>query len=268
VSLRLPYTSSDASRSSNASDEPEASGEAASEANELQARPVVLAARSMSMIRGIVGFVTLLIAFELRGGAQMSAAELLARNVARDLGHVMLRLDVTPIDQPPKWYFGVVVPLGVFGGLVGASIAPRLRRRIAEERMLAGSLALCGVAGVGALLLSGLAAYSILVVVVAAAASGGKQAFDSIIQRDAPVADRGRSFARFESRFQVAWVIGAVIPTAIHLPFEIGAAMVVAAAVATGFSYAGSGAPWRFRTPQPSRSGKSGISGRSSSSSS
>ena len=43
------------------------------------------------------------------------------------------------------------------------------------------------------------------------------------MQRDAPDANRGRSFARFESRFQVVWVLGAVVPAAVHLPFEAGA---------------------------------------------
>jgi hypothetical protein len=239
------------------------------EGDELNTAPVVLAATSMAVIRGIVGFVTLLLAFELRGGAQMSSAELLARNVSRNLGELMLRLEVTPIDRPPKWFFGVVVPLSVLGGLVGASIAPRLRRMLPEERILAGALLLCGLAGVAGVVLNGLAAYAILAFVVAAAASGGKQAFDAIIQRVAPDADRGRSFARFESRFQVAWVIGAVIPAAINLPFDVGAVMVIIAAVAAGFGYVTKGFPTGLLRPkagQLSRSGKSGISGMSSSS--
>ena len=36
-------------------------------------------------------------------------------------------------------------------------------------------------------------------------------AFDSLLQRDGPDAARGRAFARFETRFQVAWVIGALV---------------------------------------------------------
>jgi hypothetical protein len=34
--------------------------------------------------------------------------------------------------------------------------------------------------------------------------------FDSIVQRDAPEAARGRAFARFETRFQIVWVVGGV----------------------------------------------------------
>ncbi len=39
-----------------------------------------------------------------------------------------------------------------------------------------------------------------------------KQSFDALVQRDAPDANRGRSFARFETRFQLAWVLGAAVP--------------------------------------------------------
>ena len=46
----------------------------------------------------------------------------------------------------------------------------------------------------------------------ASAPTGGKLAFDSIVQRDAPDANRGRSFARFETRFQIIWVVGASSP--------------------------------------------------------
>ena len=38
-----------------------------------------------------------------------------------------------------------------------------------------------------------------------------KLAFDSIVQRDAPDANRGRSFAKFETRFQIIWVVGALL---------------------------------------------------------
>ena len=53
-----------------------------------------------------------------------------------------------------------------------------------------------------------------------------------------PDANRGRSFARFESRFQVAWVLGAVVPVVIHLPTDVGGAMVAALAVAAGVFFA------------------------------
>ena len=43
----------------------------------------------------------------------------------------------------------------------------------------------------------------------------GRIAFDSLLHRDGPEHLRGRAFARFETRFQLAWVIGALIPVAL-----------------------------------------------------
>jgi hypothetical protein len=170
-------------------------------------------------------------------------------------------LRIAPLPEPPKWYFAVVVAVGVAGGLVGAALAPRLRSFVSEERILLGASALSAVAGLVAVLTGGLLAYASISFLVSVAGSGGKQAFDSLVQRDAPDANRGRSFARFESRFQVVWVLGAVVPTAVHLPFEVGAvAVTVLGAFGTACYAVG-------RFPQLSRSGKSGMvpasSGRS-----
>ena len=49
-----------------------------------------------------------------------------------------------------------------------------------------------------------------------------KQAFDALVQRDAPDANRGRSFARFETKFQLAWVVGAAIPLLVRIPLVVG----------------------------------------------
>ncbi|HKY13577.1 MAG TPA: MFS transporter [Microthrixaceae bacterium] len=257
------------------------------EVAELRSTLVVSAASAMAVLRGVVGFVTMLLAFELRGGGDMSRAETLARNVARGMGEVVLRLEVLPVDEPPRWYFGVVVPLSVAGGLAGASLAPWFRRSVREERILAGALGLAAIAGLLAVLFDGLLAYSLLCFLVALAASAAKQAFDAVVQRDAPDANRGRSFARFEARFQVVWVAGALVPVAFDLPVGVGGAVVLVSCVTAGVMYTATGFPdvaalgsraatrarW-FRArgarpsgrTQPPRSGKSGMSGTSSSS--
>ena len=54
------------------------------------------------------------------------------------------------------------------------------------------------------------------------AASLGRLSFESMVQRDAPGANQGRAFARFESRFQLAWAIGAFIAVAIQVPGRVG----------------------------------------------
>ena len=66
-------------------------------------------------------------------------------------------------------------------------------------------------------------------------ANTAKLAFDSIVQRDAPDANRGRSFAKFETRFQIFWVIGAFIPVIIPIPARFGFLMI---AVTAGFAAA------------------------------
>jgi hypothetical protein len=53
---------------------------------------------------------------------------------------------------------------------------------------------------------------------VGLSSNAAKQAFDALVQRDAPDANRGRAFARFETRFQLAWVVAGVIPVLIVIP--------------------------------------------------
>ena len=58
---------------------------------------------------------------------------------------------------------------------------------------------------------------------VRAGSSGlSKLAVDSLVQRDAPDANYGRSFARFEGRFQLFCVAGAFLPVGLRLPIEAG----------------------------------------------
>ena len=54
---------------------------------------------------------------------------------------------------------------------------------------------------------------------IANLASGiGRMAFDSMVQRDAPGANQGQSFARFETRFQLSWAVAGVIPVLFTFP--------------------------------------------------
>jgi len=225
------------------------------------ASPIIrVEAASMAAIRGVVGFVTFVLAFELRGGHQPEAAEVLARNV----GTVLARRPgielVDALGEFPKWYFGVVVAAGILGGLLGAWLAPTIRHHLAEEKILIGALVVTVLAGVWGWAMDGVLAFVGLAMGVAIAASVGKQAFDSLVQRDAPDADRGRIFARFEARFQIAWVVGAVVPSAIEFDITVGAVivMLVGAVALAGSMTSGFG--------HLSRSGKSGISNGSSSS--
>ena len=69
---------------------------------------------------------------------------------------------------------------------------------------------------------------AVLASVLGVAAAPGKLAFDSIVQRDAPDAVRGRTFARFETRFQLVWVAGAAIPVVIPISSWVGMGLISA----------------------------------------
>lgn len=177
---------------------------------ELRTAGVLLAASTMAMLRALVGFLSFFLAFWLRD------------------------------DGAPAWWFGIVLAVSAIGAMVGAVAAPVLRRVASEERILLGCAVAVTAGAVVASRLGGRPAAAVLASVVGVAASAGRLAFDAIVQRDAPAADQGRSFAGFETRFQLVWVAGAFVPVVLHIglgPGFLGAATasaVAAVAYATG----------------------------------
>jgi hypothetical protein len=180
---------------------------AAAEVQELRAASVRLAATAMAVLRGAVGFLTFLVAFALKRQRQ------------------------------PAWFYGVVIASGAVGGLVGALIAPRLRRRVREEAILAGSLLVPALVAVFGIRGEGRPAFAVVSAVVSVGAAAGRLAFDSLVQRDAPDAVRGRTFARFETRFQLAWVAGALVPVAVAVPGRLGFLILTLGMGIAGISY-------------------------------
>ena len=192
----------------------------AAEAAELRGIGVLLAASAMGLVRGIVGFLTFLLLFDLR--------------------------------DEPTWHMAVVLGLSGAGTLIGSALAPVLRRSFSEERMLMAVLGLAVGSGALAAWIDGLAAAAALAAAIAVVASSGRLAFDSLVQRDAPDANRGRSFARFELRFQSVWVVGAVIPVLVTIPLRIGFLIVAGVAGFALFSYiAGQKAARRAHVNRP-----------------
>jgi hypothetical protein len=174
---------------------------------ELHAASVRMAASAMGVLRAVVGFLTFLVAFGFRH------------------------------ENAPAWWFGVVLATSMAGSFVGAAVAPRMRRRLVEERILQGSLALVVASGLLAVWVGGRPAAALLAGAVGVAAGAGKLAFDSIVQRDAPDAVRGRTFARFETRFQLAWVAGAALPVAVRIPNGTGLGLLALTAAVALSSY-------------------------------
>ena len=90
---------------------------------------------------------------------------------------------------------------------------------------------------------------------VAMCSGTAKLAFDSLVQRDAPGANHGRSFAKFEGRFQLAWAVGAFLAVFLPLSVEVGYLFIAAffAAALTWFGLASPPIP-RIQTPdEPER---------------
>ncbi|MEM8706761.1 MAG: MFS transporter [Actinomycetota bacterium] len=203
---------------------------------ELRDAHVLLAAYATAILRGIVGFVTFLLAFEFRGGSEGIDISTLG-SAAGGLTATARDIDITGDPAAPAWHFGVVLALAGIGALIGARLAPNLRERTAEERMLQTVLLIIAGGALFAAFSNDLFGAAVLSFFVAGGAATGKLAFDSLVQRAAPDANYGRSFARFEARFQGAWVIGAFVPAVVPLNLVVGGFGVAAAALFALVSY-------------------------------
>ena len=195
------------------------------ERSALRASTILLSASAMAVTRGAVGFVTFLLAFELRGGKEgLDVSEpgaALGGAVASERG-----IDIVGDPGAPVWHFAVVVAVAGLCAFAGVQIAPILRRSVVEELILLGSLGLGLAAAVLAAMTGGLMGMALLAGGVALAAAAGRLAFDSLVQRDAPDANHGRSFSRFEARFQIAWAAGAFAPVVLSIPVRLGSGLV------------------------------------------
>ena len=165
------------------------------------------AAVVMALLRAQVGFLTFLVAFGFR------------------------RADA------PSWWFGGVLAASMGATLAGSALAPRLRRRLTEERILVLAIGLVAVVGLGVARLEGRMWAAAVAAAVGLAAGAAKLAFDALVQRDAPDDERGRSFARFEAGFQLVWVVGALLPVIVATPLRQGYDVLGIAALAAVVAY-------------------------------
>ena len=163
---------------------------------ETHSPPVVLGASALTALRASIGFLTFLIAFGFRRAGE------------------------------PVWLYGAVLAVVAVGSFAGTIVSPALARRgLREEQLFAAALLAAGVASLVCAWRFGRPSVLAAGFAVGLAANIGRQAFDSVLQRDAPDAVRGRSFARFETRFQLAWVIGALVPVVLRLGTRTGLAL-------------------------------------------
>ena len=174
----------------------------AAETTELHSSNVQLGAIAMTVLRGLVGFTFFHLAFWLRSQ-----------------------------DQGTLW-FAAVVGVSALASMFGNAVASMLRARVREETMLTTALLVCAGAGLLVSVLGGPFGAVVLAGVLNLMAALGRLNFESIVQRDAPDANQGRAFAVFETRFQLAWAIGAFIAVALQVSGSIGFLIVGTVAVA------------------------------------
>ncbi|MEO6653444.1 MAG: MFS transporter [Ilumatobacteraceae bacterium] len=162
---------------------------------------------AMLILRGAAGFMLFHLAFLFRG----------------------------QIDE--KVLLGAAVGLSSVGTMLGNAVAPRLRRLIHEERMITVALGLPAAAGLVAAIAGGARMGIAVAAVVGFSAAICRLSFESIVQRDGPATNRGQAFARFETRFQLAWVIAAVLPVLLEIPGSVGFLLIGVVCAAAVLNY-------------------------------
>jgi hypothetical protein len=188
----------------------------------LHARSIVTAGTAMGLVRGVVGFTTFFAAFVLKKQGE------------------------------PAWMYGMVLVGSAVGNGIGTVAAPLLRRKIKEEWILGGSLIVPALPLLFAARSYGRVSLVFAAGTIAAAAAAARLAFDALLQRDGADAARGRAFARFETRFQLVWVLGGLAAVLFFGGGRAGIFLVAIALLFGGLWYVGSVRRQAIPRPPPS----------------
>jgi len=168
---------------------------------------VLLGLTTMSLIRGLAGFLVFLLAFGLRR------------------------------EHAALWWYGLALGLSGVGAIVGLTMVSRVRRFLSEQQILLASIWLIAAAALAAAFWGTLLAQAVLALFVGVAGSLAQPSFDAMTQRYVPPAAQGRAFARFTTRQQLVWVIGALIPVVVAFPFPAGDVVMAGVAAGGGLFY-------------------------------
>jgi hypothetical protein len=172
-------------------------------------RPVRLAQVATAAVRFLNGFLVLLLAFAFRDRSAGLAD------------------------------FGALLAAAGGGFALAALVVPRVERRVREEPMVVAALALAAGAAFSAGQWFGLLAAAALAAVTGVTWGTAKLAFDGLLQANVPTGRRGAAFTRSETLFSIAWVAGAILPTAIPIPTSLGLVLAGFAALAAQIVYVG-----------------------------
>jgi hypothetical protein len=175
----------------------------------IQDSEVILGLTASATVRMTAGFLTFLIAFGLRR------------------------------DHSALWWYGIAFAASGAGALLGLWLVRRLRKEFSEQTLLASALVLIVIGAAGAGVVGSAGAQAMLALVAGVAGAIAQPSFDALTQRRIPPRAQGRVFARFAVRQQLAWVLGALIPVAIPMPFDVGDALIALIAAASCAGYLG-----------------------------
>ncbi|MHB8219324.1 MAG: MFS transporter [Acidimicrobiales bacterium] len=178
---------------------------------------VIFGLTTMSLIRGLAAFLVFMLAFGLRR------------------------------ENAALWWYGLALGASGAGSLSGLLLVARLRRRLVEQQILLAAVWLIAVAAAGAAMWGTLVAQAGLALCVGVAGALGQPSFDAIAQRFVPPPAQGRAFARFATRQQLVWVLGALIPVVVAFPFPDGDVVMASVAAAGGLFYLSSRRAVRHR---------------------
>lgn len=124
-------------------------------------------------------------------------------------------------ESQPAFIYGLAAACYGIGAFAGHTVVGLLRRRFSEQHLI--GLAIAAPAAFTAVGVLGVSTPLLLVItaLVGLSTTLGRNAFDSLLQRRAPEALLGRAGARYETRFQLAWVFGGLVATPISLAPEV-----------------------------------------------
>ena len=139
-------------------------------------------------------------------------------------------------EQAGTAWFALALGLSSLATMLANAVSPLLRRWGSERTMMTLSLAVISATGVLSGVLGGITAGIVLIAVCNGMGSIGRLAFESIIQREAPDANRARTFVKFETINQLVWVCAGLAAVVFTFSGAVGFA-IVGVASAMGLIY-------------------------------
>lgn len=172
-----------------------------------QAASVVLVSVIMSVLRAGVGFFTFLVAFQLKQ------------------------------NDAQLYIYALAIVASALGSTIATAITPYIKKLANEQQILFTSLFVETISAIVAGYIGDIQSQLFLAGIVGLVASSSKLSFDAIVQHHVDVSQQAKAFAIYETRFQLAWVFGALVPTLIYIPLSTGDVVIAVAAVVAAFSF-------------------------------